>query len=61
MPIDYRVKEVGEVTDYTTTYSDDTFEITNTHTPEKTKVSGIKTWNLSFHTFVTVLFITFGV
>ena len=24
---------------------DDTFEITNTHTPEKTKVSGIKTWN----------------
>ena len=40
-----KLSEVGEVTGYTTTHSDDTFTITNTHEVERTKVEGIKTWN----------------
>ncbi len=41
----YSVKEITEVTGYTTTYSADKFTITNTHNAEKITVSGIKTWN----------------
>lgn len=43
--IAYTVGEIGTVTGYTTTYSDDTYTITNTHTPETTSISGTKTWN----------------
>jgi len=42
--IDYQVKEVGEVKGYTTSYSEDTFIITNSHAPEKTKVDVEKEW-----------------
>ena len=40
----YKVQEIGAIAGYTTTYSEDTFTITNTHTPATTKVSGTKTW-----------------
>ncbi len=43
--IAYTVGEIGTVTDYTTTYSDNTYTITNTHTPETTSISGTKTWD----------------
>ena len=43
--IEYKVKEVGEVKGYTTSYSEDTFTITNSHDVEKTSVTGTKTWN----------------
>ncbi|MDO4356018.1 MAG: Cna B-type domain-containing protein [Clostridia bacterium] len=41
----YTVEEIGEVEGYITSYSDDTFTITNTHEVEKTTVEGSKTWN----------------
>ena len=40
----YTVKEVA-VTDYTTTYSEDTLTITNSYTPETIEISGTKTWD----------------
>ena len=43
--IQYTVQEIGSVAGYTTSYSEDTFTITNTHVVEKTSVSGGKTWN----------------
>ena len=46
--ISYTVEEVGEVSGYTTVVTGDAetgFIITNTHTPETTKVEGTKTWN----------------
>ena len=42
--ITYTVTE-NAVQNYTTTYSEDTFTITNTHTPETTSVTVRKTWN----------------
>ena len=42
-PISYTVAEVGTVDGYTSTV--DGYIITNTHVPEKTEVSGVKTWN----------------
>ena len=47
-PIEYTVKEVGKVDNYTTSYGNDSqgnVVITNKHTPEKTKVEGKKTWD----------------
>ena len=47
-PINYTVKEVGKVDNYTTSYGNDSqgnVVITNKHTPEKTKVEGEKTWD----------------
>lgn len=40
----YIVEEIGTVKGYTTSYSEDSFTITNSHTPEKVDVSGSKTW-----------------
>ncbi len=42
--VTYTVQETGSIAGYTTSYSDDTFTITNTHTPETLKVEGTKTW-----------------
>ena len=47
-PINYTVKEVGKIDNYTTSYGNDSqgnVVITNKHTPEKTKVEGEKTWD----------------
>ena len=42
----YTVKEISEVEGYTTTYSDDTFTITNTHNPDaQTSIKVTKVWN----------------
>ena len=46
--ITYTVEEVGTVTGYTTAVSGTAatgFTVTNTHTPEKTSISGTKTWS----------------
>ena len=43
--ITYTVRELGSVDGYTTSYSEDTFTITNTHAIETTTVSGSKTWD----------------
>lgn len=46
--ITYTVEEVGPVTGYTTAVSGTAatgFTVTNTHTPEKTSISGTKTWS----------------
>ena len=42
--VTYTVEEIGTVKGYTTSYSDDSFTITNSHTPETVDVSGTKTW-----------------
>ena len=47
-PIEYTVKEVGKIDNYTTSYGKDSqgnLTICNKHTPEKTKVEGEKTWD----------------
>ncbi|KAF1295227.1 hypothetical protein BAU15_05620 [Enterococcus sp. JM4C] len=47
-PIVYTVQEVGSVTGYTTVVDNDdpaNITITNTHIPELTEVSGLKTWD----------------
>ena len=41
----YTVAEITAITGYTTTYSTDTFEITNTHTPETTTYTMTKVWD----------------
>jgi len=43
--IAYTVKEITAADGYTTTYSNDTFTITNTHTPEVTAKTVTKVWN----------------
>ena len=42
--IKYTVQEIGTIEGYNTSYSEDTFTITNTHTPAKVYVEGTKTW-----------------
>ena len=42
--ITYTIKEITEIEGYTTEYSDDTFTITNTHTPEKINKTVTKLW-----------------
>ena len=42
--IKYTVQEVGTLEGYKTTYSEDTFTITNTHIPETTERAVIKVW-----------------
>ncbi|MDO4940837.1 MAG: Cna B-type domain-containing protein, partial [Erysipelotrichaceae bacterium] len=42
----YTIKEISEIEGYTTSYSDDTFTITNTHNPnEETSIKVTKLWN----------------
>lgn len=43
--IKYTVKEETQIPGYETTYSEDTFTITNTHTPETTIAKVTKVWN----------------
>ena len=43
-PITYTVEEVGTISDYTPSYDSNHINVTNTYTPEKTSVSGTKTW-----------------
>lgn len=43
--IKYTVKEETQIPGYETTYSEDTFTITNTHTPETTTAKVTKVWN----------------
>ena len=43
--INYTVSEITSIEGYSTSYSDDTFTITNTHTPEKVDKQVIKIWN----------------
>ncbi|MBO4413777.1 MAG: Cna B-type domain-containing protein [Clostridia bacterium] len=42
----YSIAEIGEIVGYTTAYSGEanSFTITNTHEPEKTRVDGVKNW-----------------
>ena len=42
--IEYKVKEVGETAGYTTSYSEDTFTITNSHETEKVNIPVEKVW-----------------
>ena len=42
--IEYTVQEIGTIEGYNTSYSKDTFTITNTHTPAEVYVEGTKTW-----------------
>ena len=42
--IRYTVEEIGTIEGYSTSYSEDTFTITNTHTPAEVYVEGTKTW-----------------
>ena len=44
-PIVYATKEISEVPEYTTTYSDDTFTITNSYTPGETSRTVTKVWD----------------
>lgn len=41
----YTVQELSEIAGYYTTYSEDTFTITNTHTPETTNIQVKKIWD----------------
>ncbi len=41
----YKVEEISKIEGYETTYSDDTFIITNTHKPAEVYVEGTKTWD----------------
>jgi len=43
--ITYTVEEISAISGYTTTYSQDTFTITNTHAPEKISKTVTKVWN----------------
>ena len=43
--ITYKVEEISKIEGYDTTYSDDTFIITNTHKPAEVFVEGTKTWD----------------
>ncbi len=43
--VNYTVKEIGTIEGYTTTYSDNSFTITNKHTPKTINISGTKTWD----------------
>ena len=43
--IEYRIEELSQIDEYTTSYSEDTFTITNTHVPEVINKTATKVWD----------------